>query len=840
MTKTDFSPMKKIFALAGLMTAAVISLTNCQPKELGTDEPIIGKTFTISASLNADTKTTADGMSTLWAEGDKINLFYGSSYTSLGEVVLSAGAGTKQGTFEASGAPSGSVTWYAIYPYSSKLETPATQTASYTYIGHSKGLNQDGWDNTGALCGSVCPLYGIAEGVAGEVNIPMKHLASAIELNLTNNTGSEIVVNSVTVTGSEDIVGSYYIAFASGTPEYVPSGANYVKNAATVNIEDSTLGKGESGKAYLAVKPYTQSESEPFKVTVAATIGGKEKTAEIELNPTGAQCVFTAGKMKKVNVPLSASDFAAVTYDTVSDAINGTVGDTYSIEEATVTLVAGNNVFATDNTGTVLLYISKNPYVVGDKISFSGATKAYNNTVEFQAPTVTKTGTGTVSLSPTTWSDSQMAAAYGGTAKIAYVSYTVTLDGSHQKGTIPGGNGAIVYLTKASGVSTSQNKTYTLTGYVYGWTDYEKDGVVTKEVMMYVDSATEVISEATLTVSPSSVSIDQAGGSAEATVTCDNNNWSIDTSTVPDWLTASKGSGKVSFSASANEGTKRNANVTLNHSNGSLTATVKVSQEGAQETEMLNLGAASISFTDEGGQKEVTVTCNASGDWSIDSSTVPSWFTATADKTNQKIVIVAQANTGEARQATIEVNHSNGEITRNLTVNQSAASSGNTATFTKVTSQSQLTAGTYLIVCTYTYTEDGVEKTKSVAMDGSLPKLDAEGNRREVTVSSNKIVASTDIAFTYDPSQGSFLSASGKYLANTADKNQILDVSEWKDDYAVTVTISSGDADIQASLPEGNGTHLRFNSATTNGNRYRFFKNASYQNQQPIQLYKKQ
>ena len=488
MTKTDFSPMKKIFAFAGLMTAAVISLTNCQPKELGTDVPVAGKTVLIKASMDADTKTTASGMSTLWAEGDKINLFYGSSsYTSLGEVTIADGAGTKQATFQVTDAPSGSQKWYAIYPYSPKLETPASQTASYTYIGHSKGLTQDGFDNTGALCGTACPLYGIAEGPAEDVNISMKHLSSAIELNLTNSTGKEIIVNKVTVTASEDIVGSYYIAFASGTPEYTPS-EGYVNSSAVVNLEDSTLGNGESGKVYLAVKPFTQSSSEPFTVKINATVNGDPAETTIELHPSGAQCVFTAGKMKQVNVNIASIDVAGGNTVAESQAAVGS----YTLKKVQITSIVGNNILVTDNTGTVLVYASSaSGFAVGDYVSVVGTTKAWNNLMEFDKPTITKVSSGSVSLTPTTWSDAQMAAAYGN-AQVKYVTYQATFT-KNRNATIPNSE-AILYTTNATGITQTAGSTYKVTGYVYGWTDYTPSGSTntTKEVCMFVDTCEEV------------------------------------------------------------------------------------------------------------------------------------------------------------------------------------------------------------------------------------------------------------------------------------------------------------------------------------------------------------
>lgn len=63
--------MKRSFYALGLMLAATFTLTNCA-KEM--DAPVqepssTGIPFEIIANA-ADTKTTNDGMSTVWAEGD--------------------------------------------------------------------------------------------------------------------------------------------------------------------------------------------------------------------------------------------------------------------------------------------------------------------------------------------------------------------------------------------------------------------------------------------------------------------------------------------------------------------------------------------------------------------------------------------------------------------------------------------------------------------------------------------------------------------------------------------------------------------------------------------------
>ena len=150
-----------------------------------------------------------------------------------------------------------------------------------------------------------------------------------------------------------------------------------------------------------------------------------------------------------------------------------------------------------------------------------------------------------------------------------------------------------------------------------------------------------------------------------------------------------------------------------------------------------------------------------------------------------------------------------------------------TYVYKKVTSNEELTDGTYLIVS---------EKEKW-ALDGSLDKLDAEGNRFVVTIIDDKIASSDDTdarIFTFNATNGSFKSASGYYIGSTADANE-LKTSQTME-YTNTITFeSNGDANIK-----GTSSYLRYNPTDSSGNRrFRYYKATTYTSQDAIQLYKK-
>ena len=291
--------MKRIFNALGLMLVSALTLTNCT-KDV--DAPVVekeGVPFEIVAST-VNTKTVNDGMSTLWADGDQINLFHAvgesGEYKNDGAFkVFDVEEGVFTGELCEQIDPEEEYEWYAIYPYNSKVTTPASQTAGYTYIGYSSALNQSGYNSMASLKGSVCPLYGVLKYYSGasKPEMTMNHLSSVIEINVTNENDEPLTITTASFTAEEDIVGSYYIDITTSPVTYKASGANYVKSTATVNVSNGTaLAKGESARLYLAVKPFVA----PAGTSLVLSVNGYEK--EIELSNAAT---FTAGKIKTVN-----------------------------------------------------------------------------------------------------------------------------------------------------------------------------------------------------------------------------------------------------------------------------------------------------------------------------------------------------------------------------------------------------------------------------------------------------------------------------------------------------------------------------------------------------------
>lgn len=145
--------------------------------------------------------------------------------------------------------------------------------------------------------------------------------------------------------------------------------------------------------------------------------------------------------------------------------------------------------------------------------------------------------------------------------------------------------------------------------------------------------------------------------------------------------------------------------------------------------------------------------------------------------------------------------------------------------YVKITSNSELTDGQYLIVY----------EAGNVAFNGGLTTLDAASNKIDVTINDGIIEATdeTDVAnFTINTTAGTIQSASGYYIGNTADSNKLN--SSTSTEYTNTITFNDdGSAQIVGS---GNSV-LRYN-ANSGQYRFRYFKSTTYTNQKAICLYK--
>ena len=189
-----------------------------------------------------------------------------------------------------------------------------------------------------------------------------------------------------------------------------------------------------------------------------------------------------------------------------------------------------------------------------------------------------------------------------------------------------------------------------------------------------------------------------------------------------------------------------------------------------------------------------------------------------------KVTFTTTINTGAERTGVIKLTY--GSVTKEVNVKQKRSVISGNVRYELVNSTDGLTDGQYLIVSSL--------GEFAVAFDGSLETLDAVGNNKLVTVTNNVIMATDAISFTITAKDGgySIKSYSGLYIGNTSDAN-ILKTSP-SDDYVNAISFDEdGNADVVSAE-----TYLRYN-ATSNQDRFRYYKSSSYANQEAIKLFKK-
>lgn len=286
--------MKRFFSYIGASLVAIAALSSCS-KEIDnpSNEASNGIQFAITAS-SVDTKTSIDGFKTSWVANDKLDITHAiagsTEYKTDGSFSISeANLATNKfnGTLKSNLEEGSSYDWYALYPYNNGK--------NYTYIGHSKGATQNGNNSTAHLCGTLCPLYGVAKNVNSSepVSFDMQHLAAVVEITVTNETDADLTVKNITFASSdEDIVGSYIIDFKGDNVTYAASGEQYVSKVATLNVTNGdAIAKNGSAKFYIPIKPHIAEAGSKIVINV----NGYEKEIPLTKDVT-----FKAGTVKKI------------------------------------------------------------------------------------------------------------------------------------------------------------------------------------------------------------------------------------------------------------------------------------------------------------------------------------------------------------------------------------------------------------------------------------------------------------------------------------------------------------------------------------------------------------
>ena len=236
--------------------------------------------FSIKAGIAApsDSRTSFDAATgkVEWSEGDALGIHIrGGETDAMYKFVKNEGADTFS-TDEFTPDPETEYTYYAVYPYPESGASDLTAQVSIV-SGTYDSSDPDGHIDT--------PLWGKSEAVAGTETpeITLNHLASVIEVNFVNNTGSDLTVSEVSLEAAGDaaLSGTFTLDLETGrlTPAEASASASLTVNASA----------GASSAYYIACVPYSGD------LTVNVAAGGTYSESKSGVN-------FVAGKFYNTTV----------------------------------------------------------------------------------------------------------------------------------------------------------------------------------------------------------------------------------------------------------------------------------------------------------------------------------------------------------------------------------------------------------------------------------------------------------------------------------------------------------------------------------------------------------
>ncbi len=371
--------MKKYSLLMGLMCAA-LSITSCSKDNTETFDKPKGYEFELYAA--PQTRTEVDGLDMKWSANDAMNVFHAlpgtTNYSSNDQFTVSdIEGGVFKGTItDTEFDPNGTYDWYAVYPYSKYMASPAESNSGSYFVVGSKNINtqqQTSINNQAHICGENIPLYGTALEVTGSPKLQMHHITTLFRINVINTGSADLNVTGITLTSaSENLIGTYYFDITGDAPVLTPSGDNYVSKTAKLTITDGIVTPGTTGSFYLATRAFTAPEGEQLTLTVTANGETVEKVATLSKETT-----FAAGNINKLNVDIAAEAYIPTEYAIITNPADIDVTATYFIggnNEKTVAVSPTMHMF----TGSVVTG-SNDWRLVTKEYTFDSSTNTFND-----------------------------------------------------------------------------------------------------------------------------------------------------------------------------------------------------------------------------------------------------------------------------------------------------------------------------------------------------------------------------------------------------------------------------------------------------------------------------
>jgi len=301
--------MTKLF----LKVSAILSLTvfgSCSLVETVPAESEVGE-MTVIAVID-DTKTSNEGASTKWTQGDKASLIHCQT----GHSTYYASCFT----YGSDGQFTGNVTnkydsndWFFAYPYSSANTSPK---AISVHI--DSAPTQKGNDSSAHLCGESFPIFGLRTGVPS-AETPVISTSNSLAVGkiiVTNKLKETITVQKIKFASSSSISGDFTVDISAGSPVWTSKEDS--DNSVTLTVNDGTpISSNGSASFYMGFVPHTSTQ---MSVTVTALTAGGKTVKYYASRESGGTDKFKAGYFKTIKLNFDDSHPVPTGYIKITEA----------------------------------------------------------------------------------------------------------------------------------------------------------------------------------------------------------------------------------------------------------------------------------------------------------------------------------------------------------------------------------------------------------------------------------------------------------------------------------------------------------------------------------------
>ena len=381
--------MNNLKTLTILLVSALVSASGCS--KTGFDTQITHKETKITITVNAcDTKTSNNGVKTVWEEGDSISVFvnrtgnktYGKNCKF---IIKDVEKGLFEGTVPETLDINSTYDWYAVYPFDPSATAPNNTAGAYYPVGNESPVQQ-GLDNRAHLAGAKMTTWGTAKSVPGgeRPSLTMHQLSSVIAVKVNNTSGSDVEISNVSIISDKNIAGTYYLDISGDSPALTPSGDQYIYNTINLNTFNAVLPSGLSSKFYVAVTPFTSD-------CIDIAVNGNRKHFSF-----GTEIEFQAGHIKTINYNLeSGTQIHNISVSEAIDKLND--GNTYYINGivSNITNLEYGNFDLTEGSKSLKIYGLLTPQgesrqfaslgvKAGDTLTVRGTVTSFGTTTQVQ------------------------------------------------------------------------------------------------------------------------------------------------------------------------------------------------------------------------------------------------------------------------------------------------------------------------------------------------------------------------------------------------------------------------------------------------------------------------